>query len=362
MFGVFAPLAVAFCPISAAAADRIILRNLDLILDRNVASMDEDGLRLDVPRPTGSDRLTWDEIERGTVALDQERFDQFLAELGVPLFRIRQRLKIGDYQALSEPAERLYPRYAARKSPTAYMVCQAVMWSRLATGRREAAVEPYLRSFELLRSGAARITGIPGNRRLQLDAKSALSPEITPVWFDPVAAAEALTPVQDAIRTMSQPRPEGVYLYYASLAIAAGQPAEAERVLRTFQGTDKTAAQWQDVILAAQEVQSGKPGPQIAALAANRDMLADACRPAASYWLGLSRVAAADPATVQDGLLDLLTIPAQYARQDPELAAAGLYHAALTLDKLKDGFGSAALRRELVQQFPGTYYGRQIKP
>src|SRR5262245_49973376 len=77
-----------------AAADRLILRNLDILTDRTVTSLDEDGLVLDGPRPGGGNRVTWDEVERGKIALDQPRFDKLLAELGQPLFRIRQRLRI----------------------------------------------------------------------------------------------------------------------------------------------------------------------------------------------------------------------------------------------------------------------------
>jgi hypothetical protein len=352
------PLLVA-CPEFARAADRIILRNLEIIQGRSVVSLDEDGVRLDVPRPTGSDRLTWDEIERGTVALDQGRFDELLTELGTPLFRIRQRLKIGDYEALAEPAEKPYPRYDGRKSPTAYMVAQAVMWSRLASGQREAAVEPYLRSFELLRSGAAKIAGIPGSRRLQLHAKSAISTELLPAWFDAEAAARALPDVEKAIRAMAQPRPEGVYLYYASLAMTANQPAEAERVLRTFKGEEKLAAEWREILLVQEEAQSGRPGPHAAALAEKLDELADSSRPGGLYWLGLSRLTNSDTAVIRDGVLDLLTLPAQYGRQQPDLAAAGLYHAAGALDKLKDAAASAALRQELAREYPSTHHGRK---
>ena len=204
-----------------------------------MVEIDEDGLRLDAPLASGSDRLTWDRIERGTVALDQPKFDKLLAELGPPLYRIRQRLRIGDYEALLEPSEQVYQQLAARRSQTAYMVCQALMWSRLAAGRREAAVEPYLHCCELLRSGSIRPADLPGERRLAIDPGTALSSELTPVWFDAAAAKAALPEVQQAIRGMTQPRPEGVYVYYATLALAAGEPAEADRVLASLRRATK---------------------------------------------------------------------------------------------------------------------------
>ena len=56
-------------------------------------------------------------------------------------------------------------------------------------------------------------------------------------------------------------------------------------------------------------------------------------------------------------VLDLLTLPAHYSSQQPELAAAGLYHAASALDKLKDAAGAAAVRRELGSRYTGTHFG-----
>jgi hypothetical protein len=355
----FGFVAAVLSPAAIFAADRLILRNLDFVLDRTVVEIDEDGVRLDAALASGSDRLTWDQIERGTVALDQARFDQLLGELGLPLYRTRQRLKIGDYQALAEPAEGVYPRFKDRHSPTAFMVAQAVTWSRLATGRREAAVEPLLRACELLRSGAIRAADLPGTRRPLVDPATCLTPELTPVWFDADAAKEALPGVQQAIRSMTQPRPAGVYVYYATLAIAAGEPAEADRVLDSLRGDDPLLSQWRAVILSQREVQSGQPGAAVSPLVVLRPELTGHCRPAALYWLGLAQVAAADEATVRDGLLDLLSLPAEEPA-DRELAAAGLYQAAIALDKLKDGRGAAACRQELARQYGGTYHAKVL--
>ncbi len=124
----------------AAAADRLIKRNLDIIANRTVASFDEDGVRLD-----NGTVLTWDEIERATVSADkQAAFNAMLKELGEPLYRIRQRMAAEDYEALAPQAEALYPRYLRRNGPTAYLAVQGVMWSRLAAGKQEQALEPFL--------------------------------------------------------------------------------------------------------------------------------------------------------------------------------------------------------------------------
>jgi hypothetical protein len=348
-------------PGAANAADRLILRNLDILSDRTVVSFDEDGLVLDGSPPGGESRVTWDEVERGRVALDQPRFDRLLAELGEPLFRLRQRLKIGDYESLAEPAEATYPRFAQRKSQTAYLVCQATMWSRLAAGQREAAVEPYVRCFELLRSRAAASSKLPGARRLQADPVTGMSPELVPVWFDGEAAKAALPGVQVAVRSMAAPRPEGMYVYYASLAIAAGEASEAERVLRSLTSRDGELLAWRGLLAAQQELAASSPGPALEQLRSASGSLPASCRPAALYWLGLADSQSSDPGTCKDGILRLLALPAEYGEAQPELAAAGLYHAAAALAKLKDDRGAEAVRGELAGRYGGTWHAQKLQ-
>jgi hypothetical protein len=351
-------IAVAAFSIAAPAqsADRLILRNLDIISDRTVTSFDEDGVVLDQPRPTGNTHISWDEIERGRVALDQARFDKLLAELSLPLFRIRQRIKTGDYRAAGDVAEKLYARFADRKSQTAYLVCQATMWSRIAGGRREAAVEPFLRCYELLRSRAALSSNLPGPKRLNVDEATALTSELPPVWFDPQAAKAALPNVENAIRAMANPRPAGVYLYYATLAVTAGDNAEAERMLPLLETSTTATTGWADLIRAQQDLADSKSAAATGSLRQQLTSLSEPCRLAAHYLVGLADARSDDKTRCQEGLLTLLTLPAAHGDTQPELAAAALYQAATGLDKLKDGAGAAALRNELTTHYAGTRF------
>ncbi|MEQ8784903.1 MAG: hypothetical protein RIC55_01330 [Pirellulaceae bacterium] len=341
---------------SSALADRIILRNLKTY-NEPVANFDEDGLKLQ----SGTE-LTWDEVEAGTVAAaDQERFDKTLAALGEPLYRIRQRLTTGDYEGVLESAEKVYPVYAQRSSPTAYMVFQALMWGRLEAGRREAAVEPYLRCLEYLRARAGRVDGFPGDRRLRVDLKTGLTPELALVWFDKEAAAAALDGVRDTVRTMKAPRPVGAYLMYATLALTAGNTEEAQRFLATVDESDGVLTQLRDIALAQQEVQSGEPGAAVDKLANSIDKLSPGAKPLAQYWIARAHLNRDAAPTQLDGVLEMLRVPALYGDQFPELAAAGLYDAMNRLAELGDNPGSVAVRRELLTQYPGTVYAKKVK-
>ena len=359
----------------AAAADRIILRNLELVADKTVLSADEDGAHLDGKRPGGGSLISWDEIERGRVSEAlQPAFDKYLRELGPSLYRLRQRLKIGDYDGLHETAEKVYPQFSSRQSQTAYLVCQAAMWGRLAHGKREAAVEPYLRCLELLRSGTAKESLLPGTRRMAAGPDVPYCLDLAPLWLDPAEAKQALPGVQEAIRKMGSPRPDEAYLYYVSLALAAGDVPAAQKVLAAVQGKEPLAAELRDVLLAQQEVMAKAPGTNLAGLEARLPKLHPANRHLAHIWLGMSRSgqsnaagnnAAANPVTEantpthRDAALDFLTVAALAEGRDPELAAAGLYQAMQILDKLKDTAAATAVRRELLARYRETAQGKR---
>src|SRR5207237_7902567 len=130
----------------------------------------------------------------------------------------------------------------------------------------------------------------------------------------------ALPLVQQAIRSLPQPRPDGVYIYYATLAIAAGEAAEAERVMTPLNRSQEPVATWHDIVLAEQELAAGSPGAAIEKLKSRQDA-AEPCRPVSLFLIGLAKVQSTDSNVRRDGLLNLLTLPAVYSRQHPELAS-----------------------------------------
>jgi hypothetical protein len=143
-------------------------------------------------------------------------------------------------------------------------------------------------------------------------------------------------------------------LYFATLAVSAGQNSEAQRVLAFLEGSGGSAA-LVDLVKAYEEL-AGGGGSAGERLRRSRGSLPAACQPAASYILGLIDVRAADEDRVRDGLLELLSISAAHGEELRELSAAALYYAAGGLDKLKDVSGAAAVRGELAGRFRGTRF------
>jgi len=344
-------------PSGAIAADRIVLRNLKIISGKEVLSFDPDGVKLQ-----GEQVVPWDEIEKGTVSASQQaEFDRMLKQLGEPLYRIRKRLDAGDYEGLLEHAEPVSAHFVGRRSKTAYMVFQALMWGRLAAGQREKALAPYLYCFEYARAIGVKKATLPGNRRLQCDVATGMTTELAPVWFDPRAAKEALPEVKAAGGSMSRPIPEGVLIYYATLALTAGEQATASKVFGGVKGSRPVLAQLRDIAMAQQEVVAGRPGQAVGRLEAAVDRLEPENKPLAVYWLGMAKLGADHQRTRYKGVLQLLRLPALYGKSHPDLAGAGLAQTMQTLEQLGDRAGTRAVRKELMIRYGQTWHAARIR-
>ncbi|MEO8493808.1 MAG: hypothetical protein ABI614_01970 [Planctomycetota bacterium] len=341
---------------TVSGADRIVLRNLKIITDKTVTAFDEDGVRLD-----GTQTLGWDEIEKAKVAPDkQEAFDKMLGELGGHLYRIHQRLMVGDYEGLLPHAESVQERFVGRTSDTAYTVLQALMWGRLAVGQREAALAPYLQCYDIMVRRAKSEIPLPGERRLVFDAKTALTSDITPVWFDANAAKAEMPKVYEVMRGMKQ-RPDGVFIYYASLASAAGDDQAAEKGLGAVRSKEATITELRDIIAAQREILTlATTDIAVRHLKDNLEKLSGENMPLALYWLGRHQLKSDDLETQRRGLLDLLRVPSVYGTSQPDLAGAALLLAMQKLAEMKDVRGSIALRGVLLAEYGGTYSAKQL--
>ncbi|HEV3168030.1 MAG TPA: hypothetical protein VGZ22_28770 [Isosphaeraceae bacterium] len=337
----------------ASADDQLVLRPKAVLSGKQVVGFDEDGVRLaGFAQPFG-----WDEVEGGKVSKDQARFDQLRHDLGDPLFEISRHLKKEEYRELLEPSQAMYPRFARRRSKTAYMVCQALMWARIANGQREAALEPYLRCVEILRDLKDR--SIPGGRRLKYDATTGLSPELPLFWFDQAAARASWPRVRTEIQSMSEPVPPVAFLYGATLALAAGDAAGADAFLAKIDSPGKHISELVQIASAQRDILLGKARVMVASLETLTSSVMESNRPFARFTLAQARLAIPDEGSKRDGVLDLLYLPAAHADQ-PELAAAALYLAQKTLDELHDR-GADALRAELLAKFPQTDFATRLK-
>jgi hypothetical protein len=337
------------------AADRIVLRDLTVIADQTVRDFNLDGVVLDDGK-----RLRWDEIESGKLAANQAEFDQLLREIGGPLYRVRQRLKVGDYRGASEPVEELYPRFVGRISESAFLVLHTTVWSRMSAGRREAAVAPWLRCFALLQRHPEYLKSISGDRRLSVELETGLCADLLPIWLDAEQARVAMPQVREAAQAIPEPRPDGVLYYAGTLALAAGDHEWAGRVLASLNQADQAARELQLLAKSAILFHEKKSAEALLLLRSVSDW-SPGTRPLAWYSIGLAEIASNDAREKREGVLHLLRLPAGYSTSQPEICGAALFLASDTLESLEDQRGSIALRRELTSRFGDTVFAKRVQ-
>lgn len=353
-----------FCSIAVAAslllpgasfADRIVLRSFESV-DEAVTSFDEDGVKLKSGR-----LIPWDNVEQGKVSGKQQEFDKLLSEIAEPMFRIRRGLMVGDYRGILEHTSSVYDRYAERHSRSAYFVCQAHMWALLAHGRREEALGPYLRCLELLRWNKKISETLPGERRLDVDTDNGFTNELSPTWFDSKKAKAQLSKASAAVKGMESGKPVGVYYYYGTLALAAGNRKVADRVFKAAPSDSARFAPFRQIIAAQLAINSGDPAAALQQLKAIPPGKSDLVDSMALYWRGLAELKAAqDEEEQRQAALTFLRLAAKYQKTRPDFAAAGLAEASQILKSLKEEKQAGILRKELVDKYPNTYHALQI--
>lgn len=335
------------------SAEELLLRDLTLLTNRQIESFDLEGVRLKDGR-----LLTWDQIETADVSADRQRaLDDFLEQVGDPLFRIHQRLKFEDYTELLAPADQLYARYRDQENFSGYVVTQAAMWSRIANGQRELAVEPYLRAYSYLRDHQEDYGRLPGPRRLSFSPQTGLSLSLTPIWFDAQQAGNVLDGVYAAFKEMQHPRPVGAYCYVASLAITAENFEVADAIIDAMEGDNRPTTELRTILQLQRDSAEGVQGTAYRNAKNGIDGFLPQHRALALYWMGITDIKREDRRTAQQGVLNLLRIVANFGQFDRELSAAALYHCSKTLGSWGDVQGSRALAAELMSAFPQTHFG-----
>lgn len=327
-------------PVPASTADRIIYRDLTIESSRTVVSFDVDGVVLD-----DKSVIPWDRIKQATVADNQQGLDRMLAELSLPLLRIRQRLKTEDFRGAAEPAAQMLPKYRGRDSETAFLVMLAATWGNIASGRHEEALAPYLYCLEWIKRRRGKEIPWPGQRRLEVDLKTGLCTELPPLWTDPQRAAAVLPSVGQAIGAMEKPWLPGVRVYYASLARAAGEAERADLALRDLP---------RDTYWSLYRAIATAPSFDRADLETLSDGVqsTDAMQRTLSlYWLGRSGLDAEPGPSRDRAMVHLVRVAAVHGKQFPGVASHGLLLLMKELENAGDVAAAVAVRREILERY-----------
>jgi hypothetical protein len=366
---------------AAAAQSPIILRDLTVIRDATVIHFDGDGVELSDNR-----RLSWDEVLQATVEPErQESFNRYLSEIGLPIFRLKSRIRKRDWAAIGRVAEPLYQQLGIRElkakngDQTTKLICFGVMQSRLDRGDRSGAVTPFLQAVLIER----QLEGESLNEaRLftSREVESLMSDAMLPIWFDVQAAESAFEALSRAFVATSTSRETGAIVYLASLAVAVKRLELARDLVNLIPPGASSFSDWRDILEAeiaianrefdrAAQILGAKPFKDNEAARVVRKYLL-----AAAYFVdengageqhnqGVPSLALPNDQVSEkvDAMLELVSIPAEFGGKYPALSAAALSQAIRIGESIGLTEERAALKQELLLRFPTSYHARVIE-
>ncbi len=340
---------------TAFAQHTIVLRDLTLIRNVTIADVETDGLRVS---DNGVLRLVlWCDLLKvatGDAHVDEARqaaVNQSIQQIGLPWYRIRERLRIGDFASLQPTADRLRDQVKNVPGLAMYFACAGQFHAALDDGNRIAAVEPLLQIMRIRRQSPTPMAEYDAAAKLRFD-DTGICLNLLPVWFDTDdAELEKLIG-----RITSEPElvelPAG--FYYHSLLIAHDKSKQVP-------AADPRYGDWTSRLSAQLAFLNNQPGDLATADSIEHLPHGTASHAIAVYYHGLAQMrltsSATPPSHPTQWAITLLQIPASYGDRFPELSAAAIFHVLQSLDG--DAVGRESLSRELGEKYARTHFGKR---
>jgi hypothetical protein len=336
--------------------DEIVLRNLEKLTEINVASMDEDGIRLSDGR-----LFSLDSILSANVA-EQEGFDRLHTRFSEPLFRVKVRLRKQDFENIGEQLLVLQPVYASRSGRSAALVNFAQLRFSVENGDPILAIYSYfqmqrladsdpmlLEFFQSIGDSVGSLEGYSKHiRPFELNRKS-----IIENW-DSIVTAYLGLPVE---------HPSGLDFYFFAIADARGLELRpdiaANRIklnsreksvldhLKLAYDTAASSDQWQQALIRMTD-DVGSSNESVALKALNL------------FAIGKIKLKNG-PSTEDDGLLTLLGIHAEYGPDAPMVAAAALFEVFMALKDRDPGRDAKNIKKELLSRYPSSDFAKRLR-
>ena len=346
--------------LSGHAQTPIVLRDLSVIRDATVSEFDNQQIKLSDGRTLG-----WDQVLQARVAVSrQAEFDANLVRIGLPLFRLKHRVNLQDWQGAGAIVEPWYERMTftgldvactTEGRENSALVLIAAMQDRLARGEEEAAILPYLRVSKLLQDDL-ELQQIVGRYIQNIDFNDIVSLELLPIWFDRQQAELAFAELSGAFVPSSARNNARAIIYLASLAAAVERFSYSRELLDLLDQSDAETNAWRLIIEAQVDLaeHNKKTASEKLKLASRSD--SDGIQ-IVSRFLNNSEIGET-PAETAQSIMELLKIPALQGRRYPRLAAASLYQAAILAESLNWKREADSLRHELRVHYSRTFHAK----
>ena len=354
---------------SVSAQDFLRLRDGKTLTGISVRAVTVDGVYL-----TTDARISWGQIQSGGVNEDhREKFDKYLKGLSEPLYLIGQRLRVRDDSSLTEIMGQVDETISLESGPTAMLIHTASFWGLIANGRREEAAIPLLRCYLLSQSAEAIGADVPEGRAIQFDTATGFSADLLPVWHDSKAAKQVLPELNEMLSKLDV-IPESTFIMYSTLALAARQHEEADRILQQLSTTrDITKNMASAVRLQRAYLLGDESGLQLVnALEPSIRSMEIPSQIIANYWSGLVLLKSTNDLDQQKAMVHLITVAGKHGQRYPQLAASSLYAIYNLLADQRDRFvvglskaerqaSRAAIRHEIVSRYSATSIAKRFE-
>ena len=303
--------------------------------------------------------VSWDRV----AAVQGNTNANTYATVAEEAWRARTRMERSDFISAEPLLERLYDQYKGQKGATGAVIAEGLLRCRLRRGAHVLAIEPWLSMLRaessphtpVLHEAWAAEAGLP----TVIDSSTGLIPALPPIWLswpavDSFAKGRDPTPPVSAKATAADARADILsQIYYQAARFEAGLPASLPELATNDPGV---AIAWQVV-----QARIGDPEQREAV----RRLLRDRLRPPPALgpvplWLeawihaALGRSLVREEATEQrqEGVIELLNLPARFSRTHPYLCGIALAESSATLRSLGDQDGADLLARELIASYP----------
>ena len=338
-------LLIAAHPAWTNAQVQLVLRDLATVTTTSL-DIQEFYIELD-----GGKKYYWDEVlhSSGLSENDQNIFDHRVNTFGLPLYRIRHRLTIGDWTSLSEiidefvqligtqPAKRLDER-------TSYLLKLAKLRARLADGNRE---ESLVLFFELcqidLGDSSIRKDFHSGDFSNE-EIDTGFTTQILPIWFDEFTSRGVLNEI-GAQELNPADLPDGKLIYLSSLHAAAGNQDHAKKFNEELSTRDSSLVQvWLPIVQA-----QSNPTSEDTQLSQVYRKMTGPPRAVANFVVAMENTDKPDGYDL--AVLDLLFIHANYGKQFPTISSHALKLAADISEKAGNLEEANIIRSDLVENY-----------
>ncbi len=324
-------------------------------------------------QPVVKNVLTWDRVARVSGWLEDPA--KPYTHNAEQAWRARTRLERGDWVSAEPLLDALFESARRKPGPSAAVIDEALARARVRRGAHVLAVEPFLAFLQSSSTSAPPAMhanwASEAGLGVLVDPTTQLAPALPPIWVrlpavEAMASAGTLAAGWDSATTgapLSRVTMLAM-LYLESAKFEADMPASLppikpadpgvqlmHEVVAARIGTSEQRAAARKLLRDRIRAAESTPAPS-----QNSEDAAPIIPPWTEAWarvaLGRSLVREPGLDDRQAGILQLLHVPARFARSQPYLAGLALAEASLALRSMGDAAGADELARELVRQFP----------